>query len=319
MNQLQRGHAPPPAGARLCVLAPWPILTVTIERSAADEDAVYVHAGGQGVWVARMVVTLGHSAVLCGPFGGETGHLVAHLVEAEGIEARPTPVRGDNGSYVHDRRAGERRVVADVQAAALDRHEADDLFGSALTSAMACGHLVITGPMHEQHMAPSLFARLATDLGKAGVKVTADVSGSVLESLEGGLEFLKVSDEELVSGGYSDDKSEAAVVAGMRRLAYKARHVVVSRAEKGAIALLEGELVKAHAPAVSPVDHTGAGDSMSAALAVGCAEGADPRTTLALGLAAGALNATRHGRGSGSSRHIRDFAQHVRFEAVARD
>lgn len=295
------------------MLAPWPILTVTVERAESGDDAVYVHAGGQGVWVARMVVTLGHRAVLCGPFGGETGNLVAHLVATEGIETRATPMRGDNGSYVHDRRAGERRVVADVEAAPLDRHEADDLFGSALTTALSCGHLVMTGPMHEEHIAPALFARLATDLGKAGVKVTADVSGNVLEAIEGGLEFLKVSDEELVSGGYSTDKSEAAVEAGLRRLAHKARHIVVSRAEKGVLALLDGELVRAEGPALSPADHSGAGDSMSAALASATAEGADPRTALALGLAAGALNATRHGRGSGSSRHIRDFAAHVRI------
>ncbi len=67
---------------------------------------------------------------------------------------------------------------------------------------------------------------------------------------------------------------------------------------------------------VSPLDHTGAGDSMTGALAAGIAEGIGARAALALGLAAGALNATRHGRGSGTGQHIREFARHVRIEGL---
>lgn len=304
--------------ARICVFAPWPIMTVTAEREASGADEVYVHAGGQGVWVARMIVALGHEAVLCGPFGGETGRLVRHLVQDEGIEVRAVATRGSNGSYVHDRRDGERREVVTVEAAALDRHEADDLYGAALTTGLDCGHLVITGPMHEQHLAPEFFGRLACDLAKNAVRVTADVSGATLEAIEGGVHFLKVSHEELKAGGYSADESQGAIVAGMRRLAAKARNVVVSRAEQGVLALLDGQLVEARAPAVSPLDHSGAGDSMTGALASALAEGGDARAALSLGLAAGAMNATRRGRGSGTGMHIREFARHVRIEALAR-
>lgn len=304
----------PSPAARICVFAPWPILTVTIERDASGADEVYVHAGGQGVWVARMIVTLGHQPVLCGPFGGETGRLVQHLAEVEGIEVRGTPTHGANGSYVHDRRDGHRREVAEVEASRLDRHESDDLFGSALLAGLDCGHLVITGPMHEQHLAPDLFARLACDLARNGVKVTTDVSGATLAALEGGVEFIKVSHEELIAGGYSADDSEPSLREGLRKIGRKARNVVCSRADKGVLALLDGQFVQAHGPAVTPRDPTGAGDSMTGALASAVAEGSDARTALALGAAAGTMNATRHGRGSGTNDHVREFARHVRLE-----
>ncbi|MET0293102.1 MAG: PfkB family carbohydrate kinase [Steroidobacteraceae bacterium] len=289
---------------------------MTVERDASGADEVYVHAGGQGVWVARIIEALGHDAVLCGPFGGETGGMVKHLVEAEGIEIRSTKTRGANGSYVHDRRAGHRREVAEVKAPGLDRHETDDLFGDAFLAGMDCGHLVITGPMHEQHLAPELFARLASDLSKNGVRVTADVSGATLAALDGGIDFLKVSHEELIAGGYSADESESSLIEGLRALAPKARNVVVSRADKGVLALIDGKLVRAHGPAVSPRDPSGAGDSMTGALACGAAEERGAEAALSLGLAAGAMNATRLGRGSGSNEHIREFARHIRIEGL---
>ena len=61
--------------ARVCVFAPAPLLTVTIESKAdgSGDDEIHVHAGGQGFWIARLVAELGVEVVLCGSFGGETG------------------------------------------------------------------------------------------------------------------------------------------------------------------------------------------------------------------------------------------------------
>ncbi len=41
-------------GGSAAVLAPTPQLTVTIER-LHDRDDIHVHAGGQGIWQARML------------------------------------------------------------------------------------------------------------------------------------------------------------------------------------------------------------------------------------------------------------------------
>ena len=68
----------------VCVLATTPLLTVTIEAgtgggprvAGTDHPDVHVHAGGQGLWLARMAYSLGADVVVCGPFGGETGTVV---------------------------------------------------------------------------------------------------------------------------------------------------------------------------------------------------------------------------------------------------
>jgi 1-phosphofructokinase len=59
------------------------------------------------------------------------------------------------------------------------------------------------------------------------------------------------------------------------------------------------------------VDHRGAGDSMTAALAVATARDLDATETLRLAAAAGAVNVTRHGLGSGRADAIAQLAENV--------
>ena len=127
------------AESRAFVFAPSPLLTVTIEAASDGGTELHVHAGGQGFWIARMAVSLGLKVTLCGVFGGETGAILHDIVKGEGIDVRAIETSGENGSYVHDRRGGEREHLADVTPAVLTRHEVDDLFGVSLTEVIGTG------------------------------------------------------------------------------------------------------------------------------------------------------------------------------------
>ena len=299
----------------IAVFSPWPLFTVTIEH-LAEGDEIYLHAGGQGVWVARMIEGLGREATLVGPFGGDQRHVIEALARGEGIQLRSVPIRGSNGGYVNDRRGGSRVEIANSRPPRLDRHEVDDLHNAMLAEGIRCGTAVITGIPDGEVMPPAVYGRLVKDLKANKVKIVADVAGTVLEAIEDGLDILKVSHEELQAAGLAQNDSEASLIAAMDALRGKTASIVVSRAGAGCLALMEGELLEAIGPTLTPNDPTGAGDSMTAALAVALACGMSGVEALRLATAAGALNVTRHGRGTGKLDDIRALSTSVEIKKV---
>src|SRR5690242_20434074 len=134
-----------PRAPVVTVFGPDPLLSVTIERAGAA-DEVHVHPAGQGVWVSRMAAEFGAWPILCGFLGGETGEALAPLLEALPGERRMVPTAGFSGSYVVDRRSGERRGVATAARPAPHRHEVDDLVTVTCAAALESTLLVVCNP-----------------------------------------------------------------------------------------------------------------------------------------------------------------------------
>jgi 1-phosphofructokinase len=300
--------------AGVCVFCPAPLLTVTVERHGGEEDRIHLHAGGQGVWVARMVRRLDVPVRLVGCFGGETGLVARRLVESEQIEVSSIDLTGDSSAYVHDRRSGERTIVAESPFPPLERHTLDELYSTTVAAALGAGVCVLTGIPHPDVLPAETYQRLAGDLRTNEVTVIADLCGDQMrEALHGGLSCLKVSHEELEAAGLlPEDATTATVVAAAERLrARGADEIVVSRAEQPAVASIGSGWYEVHAPAMQVVDHRGAGDSMTATLAVAAAWGLPPDEALRLAAAAGSLNVTRHGLATGHAEAIERLAERV--------
>lgn len=306
---------------QVCVFAPAPILTVTIEQGTHDGGELHVHPGGQGFWVARMLHILGAMPILCMPLGGETGDVYGHLMAAEDIELKVVEVTAPTGAYLHDRRDGDRKVLWQAPLGPLGRHEIDDLFTTTLAAALEAGICVLSGTHRQDSvLREGTFARLAADLRANGVVILADLQGSFLkEALEGGVDLVKISEDELVEDGWAKGADDDEVVAGIERLIEAgAEDVVVSRAEGGALAMLGGTLLTAAGPEMTAVDPSGAGDSMTAALAFARAGGRPPAEALRHAVAAGAMNVTRHGLGSGEAAAIAQLAENVQVQEIER-
>lgn len=299
--------------SEICILAPWPIFTVTIEGGSEGKDDIYFHAGGQGFWVARMIANLGCKPIVCGPVGGESGTVVRALMEAEGIDLHPVGSGGWNGGYVHDRRKGERTVIAEMRSPRLNRHETDNLYDATLATGLRTGVVVLTGVIDEDILPADFYRRIALDLDQNEVSVIADVSDRTLKALNGGVTFLKVSHEQLLSTGFCETTEPQAILEGLKALKQStgACNVIVSRAEEPAFAGLGDRILEVVPPRLHPLDHRGAGDSMTAALAVAQSRHLDAEETLRLAAAAGALNVTRHGLGTGPLDNIQEIAAHV--------
>jgi 1-phosphofructokinase len=292
--------------ASLMVFGPRPLLTVTIEAAGEREPEIHLHAGGQGAWVARMATVLGAHVQLCAALGGEPGQVLRPLVENQGITLRAIETEGSNGVYIHDRRSGEREPVAETHSPGLSRHELDALYGLAIATGLEAGIALLTGAADTATFDGGFYRRLAHDLRENGAIVMGDLSGEQLRgALEGGIDLLKISGDHLVRDGYASSEEEQPVAAGLEKLREAgAANVLVSRAAEPALAKLGDRPVKLTPPRLSVVDPRGAGDSQSAAMAVALARGQALEDALVLGMAAGALNVTRHGLGSGDRQTI---------------
>lgn len=301
------------------VFAPAPQLTITIEQPA-DELELHVHPGGQGIWQARMIMSLGVPVTLCAAVGGEVGTVLEPLITAEGVDARLVHRQSGNGWYVHDRRDGNRQEVAEWAGPPLTRHELDELYGLSLAEGLRAGNALLSGPTDQSVVPPDIYRRLASDLGANGCRVTADLSGDYLAAvLQAGLDVVKVSHEELIADRRATDDTVGALIGAATSLSGEgAGSVLVSRADKGALALLDGEPVEVEMPRLEVAEPRGAGDSMTAGVAAVLARGGDLAEAVRTGAAAGALNVTRHGLGTGHVDAVRELAARVRLHRLTR-
>ncbi len=163
-----------------------------------------------------------------------------------------------------------------------------------------------------------MYRRLATDLAAAGGRVVADLAGEHLSAvLEGGPAVVKVSHDELVNVGRARDDSVPQLLAAARRLRTDgAGAVLLSRAAQPSIVLYGDREVEVHVPRLEVVDARGAGDSMTAGVAAVLARDGTMEEAICTGAAAGALNVTRHGLGTGRPEAVAELMGRVRLEPL---
>ena len=89
--------------------------------------------------------------------------------------------------------------------------------------------------------------------------------------------------------------------------------MLISRAEQPALVLdgASGRYLELMGPRVETLEPRGTGDSMFAALGASLAGGQELDAALRLAMAAGCLNATRHGLGTGTRQQIERLSRHI--------
>jgi len=293
------------------VFAPNPLLNITIERGRGADD-IHVHAGGQGVWVARVAGELGAEPVLCAFLGGEPGRLLRPLLEALPGDLRLVETTSTSGCSVVDRRGGEREVIATAWAEAPSRHELDDLFSVTLAAALNGDVLAVCNPWPGDLLPLELYGNLVADARANGVKVVVDLSTPRLDSaLEGGPDIVKINDWELaeyVVGPVDGPRLRAGAELLLER---GAGAVVITRGGEPALAVSGNGAWTVVPPRLERGFREGCGDSMLGAMAAVLAAGGDFERALVLGSAAGAACFLRHGLGSAKSPVIEELAGRV--------
>lgn len=300
------------------IFAPSPILTVTVEDNPAGSE-IHLHAGGQGVWQARMLLKLGASVTMCCVLSGETGTVLRHLLRDEGITVVETTRDARGAAYLHDRRDGQRDVIAEEFGDPLGRHDLDEVYGAVLREGLESTLVILSGPADDDTLPADTYRRLAADLRAAGARVLVDLAGDRLAaSVEGGVEIVKVSDEELIADGLISEKTGGAIMAAMRELRSRGVETVIVTRESEPALLLDSEgFVEVVTKRLEVADTQGAGDSLTAGVAAGIVHGETPREAITLGAAAGAMNVTRHGLGTADADAVRALRETVTVREVA--
>jgi 1-phosphofructokinase len=303
---------------RVTVFGPHPLLTVTIERLGADEDDIHLHAGGQGVWVARMAGEMEADPVLCSFSGGETGRLLRPLLDTLPGEVRCVETASPSGCYVIDRRSGEREMIAHRWSDPPSRHETDDLFSVTVAAALGSEVLVVCGSIPQDALPLELYRNLVADVRAGGTKVIVDLSTPRLDSaLAAEPDIVKVDDwqlAEFVSGPVSEP--EQLRTAAEAVLSRGGRSVLVTRGGEPALVLRDGAAWELVPPKFDGGAPEGSGDSMVGALAAAIARGLDWEEALRLGAAAGAVNFLRHGLGTGSRSVVGELVERVELREL---
>ena len=291
------------AKPKVAIFGPSPMLSITVESLTADGgDDIHVHAAGQGVWVARMAAELGADAGPLRLLRRRVGHGPAAPAGAAADRAAPGRDREGNGAYIHDRRDGERRPVAQSAAMPPSRHEIDDLFSVACAAAIDADVLALCGPYPGEALPLEIYGGLVTDVRANGTPVVVDLSPPRLDSaLEGSPSWSRSTTGS--SPPTSPARSTPKRGCGRRwskLLDAGAQAAIITRAEEPALVVRGDEAWELIPPRFERGSREGCGDSMMGALAAAMAAGLSWEETLRTGAAAGAANFLRHGLGSGA-------------------
>ena len=251
-------------------------------------DEATLTVGGSGAITACAAARLGLRVAICGVVGDDLfGRAMLEQLAARGVDVagvavdahRPTGVTvvlsaGDDRAILTS-----PGTIGDLRRELLD----DELLTSARHVHVA-SYFLQRGLVADL---PDLFAAVRA----AGASTSVDPNWDPSETWDGGLlDLLRVTDMFLPNAMEATRLARTSdLETAARALADKGDVVVVKDGPHGALAAVGGDLTRAAAPDLRPVDTTGAGDAFDAGLIAGLLGGRDLAGALRIANVAGAL------------------------------
>jgi 1-phosphofructokinase family hexose kinase len=267
-----------------------------LERDRRNQALDTVESmGGKGCDVSLILRELEVETVATGLAGGDSGRRMEMMLRRVGVVTDFVWTEGETrtNTVLIETETGHHTTVC---AAGLrpDRHALSGLFGWTERWAASASVVVVAGSLPEfwpAHVYAELVHR-----SKAEAPVVVDVSGAaLLKAIEAGVHACKPNRVELesVAGPLESDQAVESAARHLHRRG--AERVLVSLGAEGAILVSERGMWRADGLKVPVVNPAGAGDGMTACLAMAVEHGWDEAETLRWATAVSAAIVTTRG------------------------
>ena len=244
--------------------------------------------GGGGINVARVIRELGGEAIAVYLAGGLTGQVLTDMLERSGIDRRLVPIAGNTrvSHVVYERSSGqEYRFTPEGPVIQEGEWRAclDEL------GRLDAEYIVASGSL-PRGVPEDFYVQVARIARRKRARLVVDTSGEPLRAvLAEGVFLVKPNLRELESVVGRRLADAAAQEAAAREVIEQGRAeiVAVSLGADGALLATQGGCMRLKAPEVEPKSAVGAGDSFTAAMTLGLAEGRSPEDAFVLAVATG--------------------------------
>jgi 6-phosphofructokinase 2 len=259
---------------------------VTTEKLRASPGRA--DPGGGGLNASRVIKALDGTTIAVMTAGWFTGHFLRELVDAHSLLTRIIPIGGPTraSATIFDRSSGEEIRVTPPGP------ELSEAEWSACLNALFefdTDYIIATGSL-PRGVPVDFYRRLASKAQARGIRVVLDTSGpALLEALRAGVYLVKPNLGELEQLVGREIPTQADQEEACRQILEDggAEIVALTLGSRGALLVWKSGSKYLACPKVEVKSAVGAGDSFTAALTLGLAQGRPLEEAFALGLATG--------------------------------
>jgi tagatose 6-phosphate kinase len=276
-------------------------------------------AGGKGSNVSRVVKTLGRPTKALQIVGGHTGaHIEEMIREQDGVETVPVWVSAPSREIVTVLDTSKHVQTAYMEPGpeltADEVTKVHDVFKEALDEA---GVVTFNGTV-PCAVLNTLYYDLIRMCAERSVKTVLDAHGPAFaEGVRAHPLMVKPNvreTEELFREKITSDSDILNAIGKYHDLGIQL--VVISMGARGAVASLDGRILRCTPPKIEEINPVGSGDALVASFAVGLMQGMDFEEMCRLGVGAGTANATSWDIGHCTRQEIERYAEMVRVEEL---
>ena len=245
--------------------------------------------GGGGINVSRAMKRLGGDSVAPYPVGGANGDILTHLLDEEGIQQQPVPVKGPirENLIIEEKLSGDQYHFI-MPGPQFEESEWNRCLEELSSIEPKPGYIVGSGSL-APGIPEDFYARVAEIASELEARFILNTSGEALSlAVRSGVYLLKLTMQTLqeLTGGEIEDEDAQEHLAKQLIETGQSEIVVVSLGKAGALLVSQKGTERLRAPSVQEKSEVGAGDSMVAGIVLKLAQDESLRKAVYFGLAA---------------------------------